>query len=226
MAVVSISRVRKRVIELLLAAGRGARYADAVADQKRYTVLQEITDAIVESDMQRCAVIISTVGHPYRASFMTPTANLASGDYILPAGVGQHGKVMIDPTGAGTFKAGKLANSHDELLEVLHHPSLFPNSKRWYWIEDNCIEHTGSAAQVWYPAFTKTDAACQAHELYTAGVLAGTMPLLRKWGGDSAFYDDFAAMAALGDQLIAQGVKALPDIEQLRSMTRERRAKA
>lgn len=226
MAVVSISRVRKRVIELLLAAGRGARYADAVADQKRYTVLQEITDAVVESDMQRCAVIISTVGHPYRASFMTPTGNLATGDFITPAGIAQHGKVEIDPTGTGTFKAGRLAKSHDHLLEIIHHPTLFPNSKRWYWIEDSVIEHSGSAAKVWYPSFTKNDAACQAHELYTAGVLAGTIPLLRKDGGDPSFFDDYAEMAAVGDELIAARAKALPDIEELRAMMRERRSKA
>jgi hypothetical protein len=226
MAVASVSRIRKRVIELLLAAGRGNRYADAVGDQKRYTVLQEITDAVVESDMQRCAVIISTVGHPYRAAFMTPTANLASGDFITPAGIAQHGKVEIDPTGGGTFKAGRLAKSHDHLLEVIHHPALFPNSKRWYWIEDSCIEHSGSAAKVWYPSFTKTDAACQAHELYTPGVMCGAIALLRKDGGDPTFYDDYAEMAAIGDQFIAQGVKALPSIEELRLLMREGRGKA
>jgi hypothetical protein len=224
MAVASLTRIRKRVISLLLADPRSGRYTDTVGDQKRYVDKQEITDAIIESDMQRCAVVIATVGHPYRAAFMTPTGNLATGDFITPAGIGQHGKVEIDPTGGGTFKAGKLAKSLDHLLEVLHHPTLFPNSKRWYWIEDNAIQHTGSAAKIWYPAFTKNDSACQAHELYTPGVMAGAIALLRKPGGDPTFYDDYERMTLLADQMIAAKETALPDVEKLRVMMRERRA--
>lgn len=166
---------------------------------------------------------MATVGHPYRSSFMTPSGNLATGD-LVPGEVGQHGKVLIDPTGAGSFSKAKLAKTHDHLLEVLHNPTLFPNVKRLYWIEDGCIEHTGSAAKVWYPSFTKNDAACQAHELYTAGIMAGAIALLRKPGGDPTFYDDYERMAMFGDQMIAQGLKALPDVEELRVMMRERRA--
>jgi hypothetical protein len=213
MAVVSISRVRKRVIELLLAAGRGARYADAVADQKRYTVLQELTDAIVEADMLVCMAIIETPGHPYRAGFMTPSTNLATGDFI-PAHVGGHGKVEID-NGSG-YKGGRLASSREEVLEMIDQPSLYATGGRWYWVEDNEIVHNGSAAKVWYPSFTKTDAACQAHELYTAAVMVNTIPLLRKDGGDPQFYDDFAVMAGLAEARIRRGERTLPDIEQLK----------
>lgn len=213
MAVVSISRVRKRVIELLLAAGRGARYADAVADQKRYAVLQELTDAIVEADMSVCMAVIETPGHPYRASFMTPSPNLASGDFI-PAHVGGHGKVEID-NGSG-FKGGRLASSREEVLEMIEQPSLYASGGRWYWIEDNEIVHNGSAAKVWYPSFTKNDAACQAHELYTAAVLAAAIPLLRKDGGDASFYDDYAVIASLCEARIRRRERTLPDIEQLK----------
>ena len=223
MAVVSISRVRKRVIELLLAAGRGARYTDAVGDQKRYAVLQELTDAIVEADMHVCMAILETPGHPYRAGFMTPSGNLANGDFI-PAHVGGHGKVEIDPTGGGTFRGGILAESLDELLEVLHHPTLFPNCTRYYFVEDGCIHHTGSAAKVWYPAFTKNDAACQAHELYTAAVIAGAIALLRKDGGDPGFFNDYAQAALAAEALIRGGAKALPDVEQLRLQLQHRKA--
>jgi hypothetical protein len=135
-----------------------------------------------------------------------------------------HDKVTIDPTGAGTFKGARLAESNDNLLEVLHHPELFPNIQYLYWIEGNTIEHTGSAARVRYPTFTKNDVACQSHELYTAGVMAGAITLLRKPGGDPTFYDDYERMTAIGDVMIAGKSASLPDIEALRVMMREGRA--
>lgn len=214
MAAVSISRVRKRVIELLLAAGRGARYTDAVGDQKRYTVLQELTDAIVEADMAVCMAIIETPGHPYRTSFMTPSSNLASGDFI-PAHVGGHGKVEID-NGSG-FKPGLLAKSRDDVSEMIAQTALFAATGRWYWIEDNEIVHNGNAAKVWYPSFTMNLSACQAHELYTAAVICATIPLLRKDGGEAQFYDDYARMYALAESRIRRRERVIPDVEVLRA---------
>lgn len=213
MAVVSISRVRKRVIELLLAAGRGARYTDALADQKRYTVLQELTDAIVEADMSVCMAVIETPGHPYRSGFMTPSSPLATGDFI-PAHVGGHGKVEID-NGSG-YKGGRLASSREDVLEMIEQTGLYATAGRWYWIEDNEIVHNGSAAKVWHPSFTKNDSACQAHELYTAAVIAATIPLLRKDGGDPQFFSDYALIAGLAEQRIRRRERTLPDIEQLK----------
>lgn len=215
MAVVSISRVRKRVIELLLAAGRGARYTDAVGDQKRYAALQELTDAIIEADMQVCLAILETPGHPYASGFMTASSNLANGD-ILPAFVGALGKVEIDPTGAGTFRGGILAPSLDELLEVIHHASLFPTCTRYYWVEGNVINHSGSAARVYYPSFTKNDSACQAHEAYTLAVLCRALSVLRKDGGDPGFYSDYAQMADIAELKIRGKETTLPDLSRLR----------
>jgi hypothetical protein len=159
--------------------------------------------------------IISTPGHPYRTAFMGPSSNLASGDFI-PAHVGGHGKVLIDPTGTGTFKRGTLVPSMDELYEAQANPTLFPNATLFYCIEDSVIEFLGSAAKVWYPTYTKNDAACQAHELYTPAVLVNTIPLLKKDGGFSDFYNDFAQMAQLADARIRNREAAIPAVEQLR----------
>lgn len=206
---------------MLLAAGRGARYTDAVGDQKRYTVLQELTDAIVEADMAVCLAVIETPGHPYRVGFMGPSSNLASGDFI-PAHVGGHGKVEID-NGSG-FKPGLLAKSRDDVSEMIAQTALFAATARWYWIEDNEIVHNGNAAKVWYPSFTKNDAACQAHELYTAAVLCAVIPLLRKDGGDPQFYNDFAEMFSLAEQRIRRRERVIPDIEVLRAELKALRA--
>jgi hypothetical protein len=147
-------------LELLLASPRGARYGGTAGGKSSYSVTQEVTDACVEGDMLTCMAIIETLGHPYRSGFMVASANLATGDFI-PAHIGSHGRVVIDPTGTDTFKGGILAASMDELVEALHNPVLYPNAKRFYFIEDNCIEHLGSAAKVYYPLFTKTTRPCK-----------------------------------------------------------------
>lgn len=191
MAVVSESRARKRVIELLLAGGRSARYAgtvSAVDGNARFEVQQEITDAVIEADMAVCLAIIETTGHPYRVGFMTVAGPLANEDYIT-GHVGAHGDVQIDETGSGSYKGGLLAASKDEVLEVIQCPALYANAKRFYWIEDSKLYHTGAAARVYYPAFTKNDAVCQAHEAYTAAVIAGAIAHLVK----DAVGDEFAS---------------------------------
>jgi hypothetical protein len=215
MAVASLSRIQQRVIELLLAAGRGARYTSTVGDSGLYAVTQEVTDAIIEADMRFCEAVISTPGHPYRPSFMVASSNLASSESIPPH-VGAHGKVLIDPTGAGAFKRGILADSMDEVAEVLHHPTLYPNCKLYYFIEDSVIEHTGSAARVYYPSFTKNDAACQSHELYTEGVACAAIAILEKKGGDTQFYRDYRDMAAVAEMKARGRAEVIPEIEQLR----------
>lgn len=193
MAVVDISRARKRVVELLLASPRSARYSGTVSatdGSARFEVLQEITDAIVEADMAVCLAVIDTPGHPYRTGFLVASPNLASED-LLPAHVGAVGAVRIDETGSGTFRDGLLAESRDDLVEALRHPSLYPDAKRLYWVEDGQIVHGGAAARVYYPSFTKNDSACQAHEAYTQAVICGAVAGLVKdaTGGDfAAFY--------------------------------------
>ena len=225
MTVVSISRVRKRVIALLLAHPRGGFYTDAVGGKGSYASLQEITDAVVDADMNVCLAILDTPGHPYASGFQVASSNLASGD-TLPAFVGAHGRVVIDPTGTGTFKRAVLAKSADEMAEVVNNPTLYPNCKLFYFIEAGTVEHSGSAARVYYPSFSKTDAACQAHELYTSAVLAGAIALLMKDGGDPQFFGEYAHVAAEALARIRAGEKTLPDIERLRVMMREGRRAA
>lgn len=225
MAVASISRIRKRVIALLLAHPRGGYYTDNVGGKSTYASLQEITDAVVDADMNVCLAILDTPGHPYASGWQVASSNLASGDF-LPPFIGAHGRVIIDPTGTGTFKRAVLARSADEMAEVVNNPTLYPNCKLFYFIEGNCIEHSGSAARVYYPSFSKTDAACQAHELYTSAVLAGALALLYKDGGDPQFFGEYAQIFALADAAIRAGEKTLPDIERLRVTMREGRQAA
>lgn len=178
---VDVNAVAKRVIELLLAAGRASRYTAVVGDNARYAVTQEILDAILEADANVCRAICETPGHPYAAAFVTPTGNLASGT-IIPAYVG----CPIDVTVDGEFS--RLAESRAEILEILANPTLYPDVEAWHFIENSILYHTGTDGIVKHPAFTKTSA-CQAHESYQSADVAGAISLLPKDGGDDSFFD-------------------------------------
>jgi hypothetical protein len=199
-----------------MASPRSARYSGTVSATEgsaRFEVLQEITDAIIEADMLVCLAVMDTPGHPYRVSFMTASSNLANEAYV-PAHVGAHGDVQIDETGTGSFKGGMLAASKDEVLEVIQCPTLYANAKRFYFIEDSKLYHTGSAARIYYPSFTKNDSACQAHEAYTSAVIAGAVASLVK----DATGDEFALFYArqfesmLG--MIREKLLAVPELQQ------------
>jgi hypothetical protein len=216
LSVVSVSRVRNRVVELLLASGRGARYTGAVSatdGNGRFEVTQEMTDAIIEADMAVCLACIETVGHPYRVGFLVASSSLANED-LLPSHVGADGVVKIDETGTGTFKDGILAESKDDLLEALRNPTLYPDSKRYYWLEDSQVVHGGASARVYYPSFTKNDAACQAHEAYTSAVIAGALAGLKK----DAVGDDFIAYYARQFEMMLRDIKGrllvIPETQQ------------
>jgi hypothetical protein len=161
-----------------------------------------------------CLEIINTPDHPYRASFMVASGNLANEEFI-PAHIGEHGQVRIDETGGGTFNGGLLAKSKDEILSVIQCPSLYTNAKRWYWIEDGQLFHSGSAARIYYPSFTKNDSACQSHEAYTAAVIVGAVGFLAKDGALSGdefykFYlEQFDAMRAE----IRGGARVIPEAQ-------------
>lgn len=220
MAVADISRIRKRVIELLLASPRASRYGGTVGDNARYSVTQEVTDAALETDAEVCQDIISTPGHPYRSGFMAVSSNLSNGDFV-PAHVGAHGEVDIDVSGGGTFRPSQLGKGRDEIQAILEFPSLYA-SKRFHWIEDSRIYHAGSAARVWTPSFTKTSA-CQAHEAYEGVVAFGTVERLEKDGGDPSFFQKYGRLYLLGRQFIRQKELVIPAQAELEKML-ERRA--
>lgn len=213
MAVVSLSRVRTRVIELLLAAPRASRYTSAVGNNGVYAVTQEITDAIIAADEQVCLAIIETVGHPYRTAFMSASTNLSNGDYV-PAHVGAHGEVDIDVTGTGTFRPSQRAESRDAVQEIIEFPSIY-SSKRFHFIEDSRIYHAGSAARVQYPVFTLNTSACQAHEAYEDLVVYGAISHLEKKGAEAGFFDKYARLFELGKQMIRGKLLTIPEQAQL-----------
>ncbi|MBV9210666.1 MAG: hypothetical protein JOZ52_08560 [Acidobacteria bacterium] len=206
MAAVDLTRCQKRVIELLVAAGRAARYTAAVGDNSRYAVTQEITDAIIEADLIICRDIIETAGHPYAAQFMGVTGNLANGD-LIPAFMGVVADVYVDD------ELSSLASSRDEILEIRANAALYPNVGAWHFIENSILYHTGTNGVVRRPVLARDNAACQAHEAYEEADVVGAISLLAKDGamsGDS-FYQYHNGLFLGCRQMIRQKVLIVPE---------------
>lgn len=187
MAVCDITRIRKRVIELLVAGARASRYQDILGTNADYAALQEISDVILAIDFDICGDIVDDPDSPSGTAFMFPTASLTSGDFI-PASEGARGNVELYDGSA--WKAGLLAASEDEIAEMLASPSLYANAGLWYFPKLRQIFHNASAARIYLPTLTKT-AACQAHERYENAEVFGSVSALEKDGADQSFFKKY-----------------------------------
>lgn len=178
MALCDITRIRKRVISLLLA-NRLAPYTDAVQGNSRYSVLTEFSDTILEVDAMIVQARISTPGDPHRERFMTTfSPDLANGD-LIPAHSGAHGDVDVKVGAA--WAPARYAKSRAEVISLVEHPVIYPDCERWVFIEDSRIFHNGAAARVMSPTFTKT-AVCQAPEEDELAEIAGALGMIPKDG--------------------------------------------
>lgn len=215
MGVVLITKVTDRVKFLLLAS---TTYGGAASSSVLSTFPDdnEFKDAGLEADAVIVRDIIETEGHPYRTQFLAASSVLSSGD-MIPAHVGSIGKVEIDDGSTG-YKGGTLAASRSDVLEVVLNPSLYPDSKRWYWIEDTEIVHTGSGAKVWYPSFTPSASVCQAPDAYTEAVIAGTISLLYKDGSAVDFFQHYSQLFNMQREAIRNKELVIPTAQQFQRM--------
>lgn len=215
MSVVSITKVTDRVKFLLLAS---TTYGGAASSSVLSTFPDdnEFKDAGLEADAVIVRDIIETVGHPYRSQFFSTTGILASGDEIS-AHVGAIGKVEIDD-GTGTYKGGTLAASRAEVLEVVLNPTLYPDSKRWYWIEDVEVVHTGAGAKIRYPNFVPSASVCQSPDAYTDAVIAGAISLLYKDGSAVDFFQHYSQLFNMQREAIRNKELVIPTAQQFQRM--------
>lgn len=183
MGTVNDKVVRRRVIAMLFA-NRLTPYTDTVPESgsgvnARYPRTQEFTDSILEVDALICQARASTPGDPYRSQWMDVTGPLVSGT-IIPAHIGAKGNIEID-NGDGWIPA-RLANSREEMIEIINNPSLYSSLRAF--IEDNEILHNAKRARVRYPNFEKTDV-CQAPDVDELAVVMGTLGSMPKDGAVS-----------------------------------------
>lgn len=183
MALVQVNTVVKRGLELLTASPRAARYTVAIGENADYAVLQEITDVALNMDFTLCGDIISQAESGAGTPFMFPSANLASGDFI-PDHQGARGPV--DLFNGSVWRDGLLAESEDQLAEVIAHPNVYPDPDLWFFIKHRRLLHTATAGRVYLPTLSRTSA-CQAHERYENCEVWGLVMALEKDGGDAEF---------------------------------------
>src|ERR1041384_745947 len=211
MAVTSITRVQKRVIQILLAAPTTDPYAGTVIGSNnqpaaaRYPVDQEVTDAILEADARVCLAIIESIGNGYRSQFLTTSASLSNGDNI-PAHVGQIAVIEVDGSPA------RMARTRNQMIQVIENPELYVEAQKWYWTDDISIYHNGTAATVQYPSFTITTE-CQSPDAYESAVIAGSVAILMKDGGRSDYYGYYANLYAQQESIIRGGASVLPPVQ-------------
>jgi hypothetical protein len=191
MAVSDIVKIRTGAIELLATGPEGARYTDALGDNNAdYTVKQEITDAALAIDFEICGDIIDDPESPSGTRFMFPSANLANLDFI-PDHEGSRGPVELSD--GITWHDGLLANSEDEITEMLASPTLYQNVGLFYFIKLRRIVHNASAARIYLPTLTLL-ATCQSHPRYEQAIKFGTVMALEKDGADKAFFQKYETL--------------------------------
>lgn len=217
MAKVDIVLVRKRVLEKLLASPLAARYTDAIGTNAEYPMLAEITDTIIDIDALLILAHINVEGDPVRAEFMAEQV-AKHGDYL-----NIDGDIDVDPDGNGSFKPARYASSRAEIMEIIANPTLYPDAKRWVFVEDSRIFTPAKVVKVWHSNFVKGDV-CQAPEFDTLAEIAGTISALEKDGGNTSF---FARHGQYLDWHISNNIKGesqvLPDVEAIETSLRQTR---
>lgn len=207
---VDIVKVRTRVISLLMA-NRLSPYTDAVGGNSRYPVKTEFTDTTLQVDALIIQARVSTPGDPHRSRFITSEDGLAHGAYIT-GHTGTHGDV--DVAIGADYQPARYAKSRAEVISLVEHPAIYPNTERWAFVEDSRVFHNGDAARVWRSTFTKTDD-CQAPEEDELAEVAGTLGFLPKDGAVTPeLYDRGAQyfMWYIETQIKGKSV-VLPEIE-------------
>lgn len=211
MPVADIARIRKGVVSALNAS-RLSPYAGTIPSppsNSRYQDVNEFNDTILMIDGMCVQARIDNPGDPYRPAFITATANLANGDFI-PAHIGANGSV--DVAIGATFGPARYAKSRAEMIAIQTHPLLYPDAKRWAFVEDGQIWHNGDAARVWRSTYTKT-AACQSPEVDEYAIKCGTIAGLVKDGSVTPeLYGQCGNYFAVYLQMIRGGNVILPEV--------------
>lgn len=185
MAVADLTRIQKRVVQLLNARPSDINYATTPSGRNSaYAGSQELADAILEADaMVVMDGYLSVPNHPQRQQFLVVSGNLANGAQV-PLCVGVISRVDVTNDSGSNWTPAIESTKDDVLmgrsLNAATIPYIASDAMRgFYAIADDSIYHTDQLARIYLPQFTKT-AVCQAHEGHEAAIIAGAMMLLKK----------------------------------------------
>lgn len=214
MAVTSLTVVKKRVISILMA-NRLSPYAGTIPtppSNSRYQSTTEIEEAALEADAVICLARMDTPGDPYRATWMSVSTPLASGQ-LIPAHTGAVGGVEVSVS--DEYAPARFTSSKAEILAMQKHSTLYPNAERWAFVEDGILYHNGQFGRAWRSTFTKTSA-CQSPETDELAVICGTVASLTKDGSVTPeIYSQCAAYFAAYINMIKGVEVTLPKVETI-----------
>lgn len=189
MALASLSRIKSRINSALLL-NDGAYAATNTGSVGRFGSDQEITDAVLQTDMQVCQAIIETPNHPARAAFMVGlSANIANGGLLPTAALGAGGVVTVSTDGSA-YTPAQRGKSKDEILEVIEvgvfvYGATSDDYAGYYFIEDNRLYHTSVIAKITYCVLAISTVP-QAPDMYEEAIIQGALSSLYKDGAASA----------------------------------------
>lgn len=209
---VLLAEVQKRVAKILVADPDDGSYAVATTDQMHYAP-QEITDAILETDMEVLREILSTLSNPYRVNYLANSADLNYGDTI-PFHTGKIGHVDVK-IGAN-YVPGILAPSLEAISRWAADTVLFPTvdcAGRYYITEEHKVFFIGDKIRVQVPSDIVVTGACQSPQNYTATVVRGSVSLLVKDGTDENLLQNMYAQYQRDLEMIRQGANAVPALD-------------
>lgn len=210
--VVDLTEARKRVALILNAGPDDGTYATVSSEQMKYAD-GEVTDAILETDLEVVRAIVSTLGHGYRGYYLASSADLNYGDSIIahPGKVGH-----VDIKVGSDYLAGILAPSLEAIQKWASDTTLHPVATcrgRYYITEDFKVFFIGDKARVQFITDVVKTAACQSPIIYTATVIRGAVGLLGKDGVDMGMIQNYYAQFQRDLEIIGQGASAVPALD-------------
>lgn len=178
-----LTRCQKRLAQILVANPDDGSYAVATTDQQKYAP-QDLTDALLQADIEICRIIQETVGHGFRAQYGSMVGPIAYGATIQ-AHPGKLGSVEIQITAGSAWHPGILAEDLGVVRKVKLNPdgmygSATENEGLYYISEDLKIYYIGTDARLFVPTDLVIAAALQSPAVYEPTVLRSAVRLVIK----------------------------------------------
>lgn len=191
MATANKARLLSRLIALLSGRPNDSTFSPTVnGENGTFSNDDELATALMDGDAMVVTLgYLPKAGHPLRAPFMQPSANLVSGDAV-PKSLGEAGKVELSVNGNNGWQPGKKATSKADIINSEALANLIEGGavalRGFYFIEDGYFYTTSPYGRIYLPQFEKTNA-LQAEESHESIILAATMMQLHKNGSNAKF---------------------------------------
>lgn len=218
MAIADLTRVKKRVIQIL-GANRAAYSAGVGTGNSgigAYRNDDEISDACFEADSMVIVQGYFASRLSLRNRFFKTSSPLAHGD-PLPEFAGLIG--TVEYTADGTNWRQSMAAASKQDIIALARPGTATyvgagSSAGHHFIEDGAIYHTSKQVRVKYPEYNRTTSALQSYVAHEPAIISGALMLLYKESSQHAA-DYYAGIFSAQIEAIRAGALQLAPAQTL-----------